>query len=190
MRPGVFAVVGGEDDDRVLRHVARQGGEDLSDPLIHDLHDVGVGIEAPLPVAVGRNGDADIDARVRDWIALDREVGPVWVFLRVATEDRCRRQLPHHLGGGLVVLLILFAILYIIGVNPFLCVALITGLGFVLFTWVYHINNKYGEYGIMKKIAKRSMPTVIKSYSRQVFLKVRTNGESAGRNIADNGSGA
>ncbi len=82
-----------------------------------------------------------------------------------------KAQYIWYLGGGLVILLILFAILYIIGVNTFICVSLIAILGVVLFTWVYGISNKYGEHGMMKKLAERGVPNVVKSYSRKVFLK-------------------
>ena len=82
-----------------------------------------------------------------------------------------KAQYIWYLGGGLVILLILFALLYIIGVNTFICVGLIAILGGILFTWVYGISNKYGEHGMMKKIAKRGVPSVVKSYSRKVFFK-------------------
>ena len=82
-----------------------------------------------------------------------------------------KAQYIWYLGGGLVILLILFALLYIIGLNTFFCVALIGVLGTVLFTWVYGISNKYGEHGMMKKVAKRGIPAVIKSYSRKAFCK-------------------
>ena len=82
-----------------------------------------------------------------------------------------KAQYIWYLGGGLVFLLILFAALYIIGVNTFVCVALIVLLGGILFTWVYGISNKYGEHGMMKKVAKRGVPEVLKSYSRKIFFK-------------------
>lgn len=82
-----------------------------------------------------------------------------------------KAQYIWYLGGGLVILLILFALLYIIGVNSFFCVALVGVLGTILFTWVYGINNKYGEHGMMKKVARRGIPAVIKSYSRKAFFK-------------------
>ena len=75
------------------------------------------------------------------------------------------------LGGGLVILLIVFAILYIIGINPFFCVGLIVVLGTGLFIQVNRLSNKYGEHGMMKDIAKQSVPKTIKSYSRNIFFK-------------------
>lgn len=82
-----------------------------------------------------------------------------------------KAQYIWYLGGGLVILLILFAVLYIAGINPFFCVGIIGLLGTVLFGWVYRISNKYGEHGLMKKVARKRIPTTLKSYSRTIFLK-------------------
>ncbi|MFT3981199.1 MAG: DUF4133 domain-containing protein [Ferruginibacter sp.] len=82
-----------------------------------------------------------------------------------------KAQYIWYLGGGLVILLIVFAVLYIIGVNTFFCVGLIAILGTGLFAHVYKLSNKYGEHGMMKKVAQRSIPKVLKSYSRKSFFK-------------------
>ena len=82
-----------------------------------------------------------------------------------------KAQYIWYLGGGLLVLLILFAVLYICGVHPFICLAIILFCGSVLFIYVGRLSNKYGEYGLMKKIAKKGVPKVIKSYSRKVFQR-------------------
>ncbi len=76
-----------------------------------------------------------------------------------------KAQYIWYLGGGLVVLLILFAIIYIIGVNVFICLVLIISLSTVLFMYVYKLSRTYGEFGLMKKVAKKAVPNVIKSYS-------------------------
>ena len=34
---------------------------------------------------------------------------------------------------------------------------------------VYKFNNQYGEHGIMKKMAARRIPKVIKIYSRKIY---------------------
>jgi hypothetical protein len=83
-----------------------------------------------------------------------------------------KAQYIWYLAGGILVLLILFAILYISGLNTFVCLGLIVTLGTALFMTVYRMSHKYGEHGIMKKIARRSVPTVIKSYSRKVFIQL------------------
>ncbi len=82
-----------------------------------------------------------------------------------------RAQYIWYLGGGLVAVLILFAIFYICGVNAYACVAIAAGLGGFVFVYVYRLNNQYGEYGLMRKAAKRRIPKVIQCRSRKVFKK-------------------
>lgn len=76
-----------------------------------------------------------------------------------------KAQYMWYLGGGLVTLLILFAIMYIAGVNIFLCLVIIFSLGTALFLYVYRLSRTYGEHGLMKKMARKAVPKVIKSYS-------------------------
>lgn len=75
------------------------------------------------------------------------------------------------LGAGIIGLLVVFAILYIIGVNTLVCLGLTSTAGTFLFIHVYHLSNTYGQHGMMKKIAKRSVPRLIKSNSRKMFIK-------------------
>ena len=81
-----------------------------------------------------------------------------------------KAQYIWYLGGGLLALLILFAVLYICGVNTFICLLIIVSSATGLFMHVYKLSRKYGEHGMMKTLARRSIPTVVKSYSRKVFL--------------------
>jgi Domain of unknown function (DUF4133) len=82
-----------------------------------------------------------------------------------------KAQYIWYLGGGILILLIGFAIMYILGVNSYVCVGLILVAGFILFMYVFRMSSTYGEYGLMKKIAKRSIPPIIKSNSRDHFVK-------------------
>lgn len=66
-------------------------------------------------------------------------------------------------------MLILFAILYICGVNTFVCLGIIIISGTALFMYVYKLSRKYGEHGMMKVLTKKRVPGVIKSYSRKTF---------------------
>lgn len=81
-----------------------------------------------------------------------------------------KAQYIWYLGAGILALLIIYAILYLTKVNTYLCLAVIGGLGTLLFFTVYRLNHKYGEHGMMKKRASRAVPHVIKSYSRRVFV--------------------
>jgi hypothetical protein len=83
-----------------------------------------------------------------------------------------KAQYIWYLGGGILALLILFAILYISGVNSFICLFIIIITGTALFMHVYRLSHKYGQYGMMKAIAKRSIPKEIKNYSRKIFINL------------------
>jgi len=73
-----------------------------------------------------------------------------------------KAQYIAYLAVGLVGLLILFAILYISGVNMFVCLGLIAILGTALFISVYSLSDRYGQYGLLKKLAKGSIPEYIR----------------------------
>ena len=84
-----------------------------------------------------------------------------------------KAQYIWYLGGGLLVLLVMFAILYICGVNTYVLLFIILGSGAGLFMHVYRLSHKYGEHGMMKKIAKRSIPKLVKAGSRKLFIKTK-----------------
>lgn len=83
-----------------------------------------------------------------------------------------KAQYIWYLGGGLVCLLILFALLYLCGFGLLICLPVIISLGSVLFMHIYKLSRRYGEHGMMKKIAKRAVPAVIKNQSL-VQLKMK-----------------
>ncbi|MBN8856244.1 MAG: hypothetical protein BGO55_08775 [Sphingobacteriales bacterium 50-39] len=80
-----------------------------------------------------------------------------------------KAQYIWYLGGGIVGLLILFAALYIAGVNNYICLGIILIAGTGVVTYVYKLSHKYGEYGLMKKAARKKVPSVIRSSSRKPF---------------------
>ncbi|MDB5222371.1 MAG: hypothetical protein JWN83_1038 [Chitinophagaceae bacterium] len=87
-----------------------------------------------------------------------------------------KAQYIWYLGGGLVALLILFAIIYIAGLNVFICLAIILMLGSGLCMYVYKLSSTYGQYGLMKKVAKKAVPKCIKNYSRKALQKLLQHG--------------
>ena len=90
-----------------------------------------------------------------------------------------KAQYIWYLGGGLVLLLILFAATYICGVNVFICLALVASSGTALFMYIYKLSRSYGEHGLMKKIAKKAVPKVIKNYSGLKLKKKLLHEKSA-----------
>jgi len=81
-----------------------------------------------------------------------------------------KAQYIWYLGGGLIGLLVVFAIMYIVGINTFVCLGMILLLGTWLFTKIYKLSHTYGQYGMMKMLAKKSVPHFVKSRSRKCFV--------------------
>lgn len=82
-----------------------------------------------------------------------------------------KAQYIWYLGGGVVGLMIVFAVLFIIGIPSLLCVVLIGSAGTVMVIKVYKMSRKYGEHGMMKVLASRQIPKCVKVRSRSVFIK-------------------
>lgn len=81
-----------------------------------------------------------------------------------------KAQYIWYLGGGVVSLLIVFAVLYMIGIPSLICVGFIATSGTILLVKIYKMSNKYGEYGMMKALAVKQLPKYIKVNSRRVFI--------------------
>lgn len=81
-----------------------------------------------------------------------------------------KAQYMWYLGGGVVGLMILFSVLYIIGLPSIFCVGFIGISGGFLVFKIYRMSNQYGEYGMMKALARKQIPKVIKLHTRKVFM--------------------
>jgi hypothetical protein len=81
-----------------------------------------------------------------------------------------KAQYIWYLGGGVVALLIVFAVMYLIGLPSYLCIGVILLAGTALVVKIYGMSNKYGEHGLMKALAKKQVPKVLHSRSRRIFL--------------------
>lgn len=81
-----------------------------------------------------------------------------------------KAQYIGYLGVGVIGLLIVFAILYISGVNVFVCLGLIVILGTLLFMGVYKLSDTYGQHGLLKKIANRNIPECLTARTRKIFI--------------------
>jgi len=75
------------------------------------------------------------------------------------------------LGGGIVGLLVVFALLHMTGVNTYICLGLILSGGGGMIVYVYQLSRRYGQYGMMKTAAKRKIPRVVRCNSRKIFIK-------------------
>jgi len=89
---------------------------------------------------------------------------------RAITFKGVKAQYIGYLAGTLVVLLVLFAVLYICGLNTYLCLVLVFGSGAFAVTRIFRLSHTYGQHGLMKRNARRSLPDYLKFKSRKVFI--------------------
>lgn len=64
-------------------------------------------------------------------------------------------------AGGLVGVFFLFVILFALGVNQWICIAIGVTLALVLIKLTFSLSKKYGRWGLMKIQARKSYPRVI-----------------------------
>ena len=83
-----------------------------------------------------------------------------------------KAQYIGYLGVGVILLLVIFAILYISGVNVYVCLGLIVLLCTLLFVGVYNLSDTYGQHGLLKKLAKRSIPEYVTGRTRKIFIQL------------------
>lgn len=82
-------------------------------------------------------------------------------------------------AGGLLSVFIVFVIMYMIGISQTVCIGFgIVSAGTLVWT-VFHLNEKYGEHGLMKKMALKNHPRYI--ISRIAFKRIFKNTKSGRR---------
>jgi hypothetical protein len=84
-----------------------------------------------------------------------------------------KAQYITYLAVGLIVLLLLFVVLHICGLNMWLCLVLVGGSGAALFLEVFKLSARYGEHGLMKLRARRALPSCLKFRGRALFLGLK-----------------
>ena len=87
-----------------------------------------------------------------------------------------RAQYVTYLAIGLVVLLLFFAVGYIVGIPSYILVLSVGVGGFAFVSWMYKLSHKYGEFGLMKTSAYRLIPVCIICHSRRFLLQLNHKG--------------
>ncbi|RAJ28085.1 DUF4133 domain-containing protein [Pedobacter cryoconitis] len=78
-----------------------------------------------------------------------------------------------YLAIGLLLLLLIFAVGYVAGLSVYLLVPTIIILGTALFYVIFRLSYRFGEHGLMKFFAKRSLPHHLKFRSRRLFTHLK-----------------
>ncbi len=64
-------------------------------------------------------------------------------------------------AGGLLAVFIVFAIMYIMGINQWICIGFALISSFLLVYITFWMNKKYGTHGLMKLSARLNHPRYI-----------------------------
>ncbi len=80
-------------------------------------------------------------------------------------------------AGGLLSEFILFVILYMIGIAQWVCILFGVVSASVLVWGTFHLNARYGEYGLMKLAAARRHPRYLihRKSVYHMFIKPQNN---------------
>ncbi|MFB6457058.1 DUF4133 domain-containing protein [Chitinophaga sp. Hz27] len=104
-----------------------------------------------------------------------------------------KAQYIWYMAVGVFGVLILFVILYSCRINTYVCLVIGLSAGASWAMWIYKLSHKYGEYGLTKKLARRSVPKSIRAARNRDLFVGNLNGvygKSDERNVADNGGRA
>ena len=77
-------------------------------------------------------------------------------------------------AGGLLAVFVLFVILYLAGVNQWVCIGTGVVSASVLIWQTFALNRRYGEYGLMKRMAHRQHARFLIN-RRKPYLIIKNN---------------
>ena len=83
-----------------------------------------------------------------------------------------KAQYIWYFAGLVIALLLLYTILYIAGTGTMICVPVTAGLGAYGSIKIFRLSKAYGEHGLMKALARKSLPRILKSYGRRHFQRL------------------
>jgi Domain of unknown function (DUF4133) len=83
-----------------------------------------------------------------------------------------KAQYIGYVVGVLLGSLVLYGVLYVCGLSGYVCVPLTLGIGGYGVMRVLRLSKKFGQHGMMKWQARRSVPKALLSRSRKVFIEI------------------
>ena len=81
-------------------------------------------------------------------------------------------------AGGLLGILVLVMVMYIVGINTYLCLTIGGASSAILIWQTFSLNRKYGEYGLMKLGAQKKHPKYIIS-RKKISRYLKSNVQKA-----------
>lgn len=83
-----------------------------------------------------------------------------------------RAQYIWYFAGLVLVLMAVFATLYIAGAGTMICLAVCGPAAAFASLKIFALSRKYGEHGLMKALARKRVPRALKSYGRRFFQQL------------------
>ncbi len=82
-------------------------------------------------------------------------------------------------AGGLLAVFVVFVIMYMIGIDQWVCIGFGVVAALALVWLTFHLNAKYGEHGLMKLGAARQHPRYLINRKRpcRLFRRTKKGGE-------------
>ena len=87
-----------------------------------------------------------------------------------------KAQFIWYFGAMVMSLMVLYAVLYIAGTGTWTCILITGGLATYGSISIFRFSKQYGEYGLMKALARKRLPVVLKSYGRRHFQRLEGQG--------------
>lgn len=75
-----------------------------------------------------------------------------------------------YTGGAMFMVMILYAVMYVCGMNTYLCLLIAVCTASASIMAIYQLSASFGEHGLMKALAKRKIPGLVKATSRKRFM--------------------
>ncbi|HEV9036266.1 MAG TPA: DUF4133 domain-containing protein [Puia sp.] len=86
-----------------------------------------------------------------------------------------KAQFIGYLAACVVSTMMGFGVLYVCGMSLYVATPSALGLGGWMISVVFRMSRRYGQYGLMKRSAKKRMPEALLSRSRKMFIQLRSD---------------
>lgn len=78
-----------------------------------------------------------------------------------------------YAGGAMFMIMMLYGLLYLCGINTYLCLLIAVLAATTSIVTVYQLSATFGEHGLTKALAARKIPRLVKATSRRRFTNTK-----------------
>ena len=92
---------------------------------------------------------------------------------------RLKSQYLFIFAGGLLSVFVIFVIMYMVGISQMVCIAFGVIAAGIIVWGTFHLNEKYGEHGLMKLQATANHPKYIinRLHIQRLFTRIKRKEE-------------